>query len=116
VKLVTVKKPVVGPPAEIGKLFGGNLPRFGLQNVAMNFTNVSARGLLESPLLGNFQYDFNESALKRAGIDLNQRISVKATGTSEEVLRAILDQVGVDYRIDGRKVILTPKAGCGGKK
>jgi len=56
-------------------------------------------------------FEYDEAELKRAGIDLDQRIKFEVTNaTVSQVLKAAFDPVGIQFTMQDRNVKLSPKS------
>ena len=64
---------------------------------------------LGEPAYGQLTFEYDDDALKEAGIDLNRRITFEVkNATIEQLLKAALEPLGVAVELDNRTVHLKP--------
>lgn len=102
---------------EIAILLGNASPRRSLREPVEN-VRFSLR-MVQQPFSGllkllsdnhGIQVEYDPQALAESGIDLSQRISLELEqATLNQLLAAACREAGLQYRIDGRRVILSPE-------
>jgi hypothetical protein len=101
---------------EIAILLGNAPPRRSLREPLEN-VRFSLR-MVQQPFSGllqllsekhGIQVEYDPAALAEAGIDLNRRISIELEqATLEQLLAAACREAGLDFRMEGRRLILSP--------
>ncbi len=80
------------------------------------WTNIPARNLLRVGGLQKYELWYDVQALADAGVVVDQSISIDVkNGTDADHLRAICDQLELQFRVDGTKVTLFPQQGSAGR-
>lgn len=88
-------------------------PEIAHQRYTLQKTTLKLRALfqkLEEPALGGYSFDYDSIALREAGIDLDQRISLDVNQvTIEQLLREALGQARLQFTLEDRVVRLSPR-------
>ncbi len=87
-----------------------NQPDLSSQEFTLRIQQVPASALLRRLEQTGIEFRYDAQSLQTAGINLNQPISLDVRKSrSREFFRAIFDQLGLDFRIEGHVVKMTPK-------
>ncbi len=88
----------------------GKVAPLSRRQMSLKLRNVRAVNLLEKLQEEGVIVVYDPAALERAGIDLNQRISIDVEkATAEQFFKAICDPLGLRFTIDNVTVRLSPK-------
>ncbi len=102
------------PPILLGeKAAPGQLPRRGPVNLARQRFSLRLEQQPASQLIAALQRDgvtieYDTEALTKAGINLDQRISIELQqATIQQLMQALCEPLGMTFQIAGNQVVLT---------
>lgn len=94
----------VKPPDATGPV------RVDLQEFTFAAANARARAVLEKFRSSGIPVEWDESAMKAAGVDLDKLVDLKVENAStKETFRLLCDQLGVDFKVEKYRVRLFSK-------
>lgn len=80
------------------------------QQFTLTIRRVPVRAVMKKLAESGVRFKYDAEALKAAGIDLNQKISLQARDvTAAEFFRKLFGPLGLEFAIDGATVRLTPR-------